>query len=196
MELEEDTLRGSVPGKTSLAYWFAPLFLCLVSATHLYQVKVRGQTPWIGGGFGMFASLEGPGSRLIEITLETTIGNIAVAPPQGPLDGLYTALRVLPSETNLRRYGEALMGLDWALETPRPAVSSLENLALPAAEKTETSPIVDPTPRLRAGATGDRSTGIEVRAVTLRLWQYRFELETRRVRMAPRLEVRVDGSAP
>lgn len=190
----EDAHTREEPLRTGsrFAYWFAPVLLCLVSVVHVYQVEVRGRTPWIGGGFGMFASLESVGSRMVQITLETDRGNIAVAPPPNAWWDRFMALRVHPNAGTLRRYGEGLAALTWVLESPAFRDQSLQNLAVPIEEKSPESVRLETTPRLRVARPDDEAPIVEVHAIRLRVWQSRFELDEKRVHVDPRLDLRIE----
>ncbi|MCE9527957.1 MAG: hypothetical protein K8R36_18100 [Planctomycetales bacterium] len=43
----------------------APVCLCAVAALHVYRVSACRQTPWKGGGFGMFSTTESEDSRFL-----------------------------------------------------------------------------------------------------------------------------------
>ena len=61
-------LRASVPPSSRL-FWrrvfLAPVCLCAVAALHLYRVSACRQTPWKGGGFGMFSTVDSEDSRFL-----------------------------------------------------------------------------------------------------------------------------------
>ena len=72
-----------VPGTTK--YWvrvmLAPICLLLVAGLHWYRVEFRDQTPWKGGGFAMFSTVDSPAARSMRFYLLTTEGEIVVEPP-------------------------------------------------------------------------------------------------------------------
>ncbi|MBC7856056.1 MAG: hypothetical protein IAF94_21715 [Pirellulaceae bacterium] len=61
-------LRASGPPPSRL-FWrrvfVAPVCLCAVAALHFYRVSACGQTPWKGGGFGMFSTANSEDSRFL-----------------------------------------------------------------------------------------------------------------------------------
>jgi hypothetical protein len=63
--------------------WTAPAILLLVAAAQAYQVRVHDLTPWKGGGFGMFSTVDNPRRRIVRCYL---VGE----------DGRDTPLRIPP----------------------------------------------------------------------------------------------------
>ncbi|MDG2390966.1 MAG: hypothetical protein P8M30_16790, partial [Planctomycetaceae bacterium] len=50
------------PGRKLLVL-FTPLLLVVVALTQIVRAYTVDQSPWKGGGFGMFASVDSPGNR-------------------------------------------------------------------------------------------------------------------------------------
>ncbi len=49
--------------------WTAPAILLLIAAAQAYQVRVHDLTPWKGGGFGMFSTVDNPRRRIVRCYL-------------------------------------------------------------------------------------------------------------------------------
>lgn len=78
----------------------APLCLCAVAALHAYRVSACRQTPWKGGGFGMFSTVGSEDSRFLRCWEN---GHTAVPVP-GYLGREELRTRVAPSPQRLERF--------------------------------------------------------------------------------------------
>lgn len=85
-----------------------PLIMLAVAATHAIRVETESQSPWVGGAFGMFATVDGP-SRVLEI--ETKDGSVRV-PTSG--NNYLKRAAALPTPAELDRLVSTLreQGLD------------------------------------------------------------------------------------
>jgi hypothetical protein len=88
----------------------APILLCLVAAVQIARVLLLAQTPWKGGGFGMFASIDRPETRFAKAYLLTDRGEMPALVPALPA-GL--AMRTTPTPENLGRLADELGGYNW-----------------------------------------------------------------------------------
>lgn len=50
-----------------LQFWFVPLLLIVIALRQLFLVSTVKLTPWKGGGFGMFSSIDRPSNRVVEV---------------------------------------------------------------------------------------------------------------------------------
>ncbi len=83
--------------------------LLLVATFQMVLANFARLSPWKGGGFGMFASLDDVRSRRLRYYAVADNGErFALLSAAGDVE--YDA-RVLPTETNFRRVAEALLGL-------------------------------------------------------------------------------------
>ncbi len=55
-------------------FWFVPLLLIIVALRQIFLVSTTKLSPWKGGGFGMFSSIDKPSKRVIEVRGLTTTG--------------------------------------------------------------------------------------------------------------------------
>lgn len=57
-----------------LQFWFVPILLMVVALRQITLVSTIDLTPWKGGGFGMFSSIDRPSNRVIEVRGLTATG--------------------------------------------------------------------------------------------------------------------------
>jgi len=91
-------LLASVPAALMLA----------VAATQLVLVETAELSPWKGGGFGMFATLDGGPNRHVRIYLEAGPARNAVTPGSPALRKLAEQTGTLPTRRMLERLGTAI----------------------------------------------------------------------------------------
>ncbi len=61
------------------------VLLCLVALHHAYRVSREGLTPWKGGGFGMFSTIDSQAQRFVRLSVTTEGGEtLAVQDPPTP----------------------------------------------------------------------------------------------------------------
>lgn len=98
--------------KNTSNLYLAPAVLCAIAFFQIFRCYAIHQTPWKGGGFGMFATTDSPGNRFVRVKLLTEKGEFAVPPP-GHLKALTMLLQTAPSESNLAAMGDRLMAETW-----------------------------------------------------------------------------------
>lgn len=92
--------------------WLAPICLCLVAGLHLWRVTTAGQTPWKGGGFGMFSTIDAEHARFVRAYLQTVGGERPVMIPQD-LEKKVAELRAAPNEQGLEELANRLVQRQW-----------------------------------------------------------------------------------
>ena len=98
--------------------WVAPLILTMVAVTQVLVATISDLTPWRGGGFGMFSTLDSPNQRFLRVAATTsTEGEVLVDLRElFPDDsrGRTEVLKALaqPSRSNLDRLGSTLGSAD------------------------------------------------------------------------------------
>ncbi|HSR69624.1 MAG TPA: hypothetical protein VLU25_16960 [Acidobacteriota bacterium] len=84
-----------------------PFLLILVALLQIYRAHALQQSPWRGGGFGMFASIDAPSNRFVRCYLLTASGEIPAAlPPEA--NPLVAKLQVVPAPKGLARLAALL----------------------------------------------------------------------------------------
>lgn len=104
------TARAQLLARTAAA----PLVLLVVLAVHVSMRSSADLTPWKGGGFGMFSTIDSPGTRVLRVELETDVGTVPVAVPSGLRD-LAGAAKTAPSAERLLRLADELASQWWAV---------------------------------------------------------------------------------
>ncbi len=85
--------------------------LCLVATVQIALAQLGGLSPWLGGGFGMFATIDSRSERHLAALLETPGLRRPVRIP-GELEDLALRTRVLPTEARLRHFGARLLAYE------------------------------------------------------------------------------------
>lgn len=147
-----------------------PLILVIVAGTQLYNAHFRNLTPWEGGGFGMFSTVDSLENRLLRCTLITDRGDFPVEVPPS----LHHSLRKstsIPALERLSDFARQLAQLNW--EPSRRSAKSDKSNGADAPEpeytmiaKGEYYGHTSHSPQLEAG---DRATVVGVRVEVMRL---------------------------
>jgi hypothetical protein len=157
----------------------APLVLLAVAGRHV-QLRVSSDlTPWKGGGFGMFSTVDSPGTRLVRVEVTTELGRLPVAMPAG-LQDLAAEVRAAPSSGRTAELAQALAGELWvaprlpgAGDAASPEDAALDQFALEALATVAPVDVVQAVPR----AAFDPATQQQVRVEAVEVAVYRLEVE-------------------
>jgi len=86
----------------------APGLLVAVACTQIVLAKTADLSPWLGGGFGMFATLDSRGERHLTILAESSglLRELAM-PPE--LEDQAERVRALPSPPRLQALARAIL---------------------------------------------------------------------------------------
>jgi len=152
----------------------APILLVLVAVIQNVVAHTTTLTPWKGGGFGMFSTVDDPDARWVRCYVVTNGREVAVeAPPSVARDlGVISAL---PTHRRLETLAGDLSRYRWVN-----ADFDRDPKGAPAA-----CPPAGEPPVIRAWETGERepkaSEIAPVDAIRVELWRLRFDLPSRRV---------------
>lgn len=94
----------------------APVLLCIVAARQIVLVHTERLTPWKGGGFGMFATVESGATRVVRVRLEKHVADkLLVLPVKLPpeLGPLMTELAQRPTHSAAENLAIVLSNLTW-----------------------------------------------------------------------------------
>ena len=162
------TKRGAL---AMLRLWAMPVLLAIIALVHMARVRAYHQTPWKGGGFGMFSTIDKPSSRFFRCTLMTPDGNFPVTIPTSH-QKLAERLKIAPSPGNLKKIGNHLLATSWQLEDgalhPVQSVDSWDNHHPPGMGKVKVTGATVEVWRLRMASDGPRLTGELVDQVTVK----------------------------
>ncbi len=104
-----------------------PVALLLVGVSnHLWQVQRHQLSPWLGAGFGMFATTDVGSARQVYLTAVLADGSEQEIALGEPYDDTLKRTRGLPSDSWLGRLAEATfqaLGAASAIEFPSPPVA-------------------------------------------------------------------------
>jgi hypothetical protein len=99
-----------------------PLILTIVALSQIGLAKTVGLTPWKGGGFGMFATLDHGAHRGIDVVIEAPERSEAQEIPAS-LEELAARAATCPSDWLLRQLGAAIVARERRYERPVTAVT-------------------------------------------------------------------------
>jgi hypothetical protein len=132
------------------SYLAVPLLLGIIACWQIYRVHFQHLSPWKGGGFGMFSTVDSPANRFLHCKLirnlqgpeGRTVEAHAVALPK--IDrhrDLLNGLRAMPNEPELRALAVDLSALRWTNTTPRrPDKTSSERQRITVFKKKDDEP--------------------------------------------------------
>ncbi len=109
------------PANRSLFYRraaLAPVCLCLVAALHGARVWTVNQTPWKGGGFGMFSTVDDESARFVRCYLVTPEGQLPLVVPPAA-QKLVAELRAAPTQAKLDELARRLAKASWRWKNER-----------------------------------------------------------------------------
>ena len=91
--------------------WWAALpavILAVVATAQVVQTQLRMLSPWKGGGFGMFATLDGRPFRYARLFVSAPERSEELAVPAS-LEDLAASVEILPGDTQLERLARAVV---------------------------------------------------------------------------------------
>lgn len=172
------------PMRRRLVLWFlAPALLVGVAGVHTYLVAAKNQTPWEGGGFGMFSTVDKRQARFVRCTLITSEEEARVRLPNH-LHTYVERLRARPTPARVRSLAQYLADATW-IEIPSDSLKS-------------TDAATDSSPRYRylpSHASSDHPR-VPVDAVRVDVWRYRFVSRPYGLEADPLLSATKSPTAP
>lgn len=130
------------------------VLLCLVALHQAYRVAREGLTPWKGGGFGMFSTIDSQAERFVRLFVTTEAGETLAVP--------------IPDE--YRRQVDRARLLPWA---PAPATLAADLLRQAWVRSGSPAPGGSSSPpRVRLAGRSALSDGQPVRAAAMRIEIY------------------------
>lgn len=147
------------PSPRELVLWFlTPALLLGVAGWHSYQVAAHDQTPWEGGGFGMFSTADKRQARFVRCHLLTPEDTAAVRLP-GHLNTFVERLRARPTEDGAVELANYLAEASW--------------VATPDSARLRSGEDVPPYQFEASRESADRPR-VPVDAVRIEVWRYRY----------------------
>ena len=189
--------------------WSAPLLLCAVACVQIYLALTNTLSPWKGGGFGMFSTVDSPDARFLRIYLINDNEETAVILPDS-LKTLGREVQTIPSSALLSELGQRMAQARWApyrltdpvrqYQNAQSHDDSLSGLAPPddhsAAKTLSDGQIVFPkllrmeekgAPRIKA------EEAVAFQRVRVEVWKYTLDPDSSQLKAAKFLETTVDA---
>lgn len=146
-----------------LVLWFlAPALLVAVAGGHSYQVATKNLTPWEGGGFGMFSTVDKRQARFVRCYLVTPTDEVLVRMPRH-LHTYVERLRALPTRERVEQLAGALARSTWVEAEDRPELPASSDSSTPAG-----------TYRYLPPSETSEQPEAPVEAVRVEVWRYEF----------------------
>lgn len=95
--------------------------LCVVALHHAYRVSREGLTPWKGGGFGMFSTIDSQAERFVRLSVTTEGGETLAVPIPAEYHRQVDRARLLPWAPATSALAADLLRQGWVvLGSPSP----------------------------------------------------------------------------
>jgi len=91
----------------------APLLLVLIACLQLTLARTRSLTPWKGGGFGMFSTVDSRDARFLRLFVKTADGEFPVGTPPNAREAVSRA-RSLPTHAQLETVAREIARSAWS----------------------------------------------------------------------------------
>jgi hypothetical protein len=113
-----------------LRHYPVPLIAILVAVMQCLAASKAGLSPWKGGGFGMFSTLDSPPNRALAILgYSKEHGTVRIVPAQAETGSLarraIARVKTLPTRSRLESLAAAVLAKPVALEALEPMSSAL-----------------------------------------------------------------------
>ncbi|QDU61305.1 hypothetical protein Pan216_21600 [Planctomycetes bacterium Pan216] len=189
--MNDAEVSASAPTKTiKVIHTYLPLLLlCAIAVTQMIAAQVTSLTPWKGGGFGMFSTIDSTRARFVVVRLRTDKGPIVAEIPAS-LSYLLRKARATASRAELSRLAKRLASLPW-----RHAPEEFPSNDDPAAGLQPEKPPRHAVAVMRGDAPYPESERIDANAVEVGLLRYRFDPTTNELTSEPLLAVEIPVAA-
>ena len=97
--------------------WLPAALLCVVAIAQVGLARGAGLTPWKGGGFGMFSTLDHSAYRGVDVLIEAPDRSEQQAIPPS-LDKLAARTAAYPADALLRRLAEGVVARERRYNRP------------------------------------------------------------------------------
>lgn len=184
---------------------FSPaVLLCVIAGVQIYRAKTGALSPWKGGGFGMFSTVDSPAARFVRIYLITDHDEIPLMMPS-ELSAQAQEVRTIPTRDRLRGIADRISSSQWVPYQLDSAVERYHGLISTNLHNRDAQSIAANRAQqinlgaaniLRMARPGEnpspRNPPIEFRRVRAELWMIKFDSQTAQLRAAKFLEVTVE----
>ena len=172
--------------------YLAPALLILVACFQMFSAYANDQSPWKGGGFGMFSTVDSPGARFLKIYLVSENGEVAVRPPSR-LSHLQQKVRTMPTQENLDLLARTLSEETW-VRAPFPYLfysaetnGGQQQTAIPGASLEIDTEFLTRS-KLPQEPEFPAEFLVAYESIRVELWKYHYETESSTLRAIKQLE--------
>jgi hypothetical protein len=144
--------------------------LTVVALLQLTLAHAGTLTPWKGGGFGMFATVDSRGTRFFRVRVATGDGEVAVPLPPETRDAASRQI-ARPSRAGLAALAESTARTEWVADGDGGRPRAAHHPPRPSR-----------SPRLRPGRPHEAEAVVPVRGARVELWRYSFDARTSELR--------------
>jgi hypothetical protein len=99
-----------------VAAWLPALLLLTVAAHHVVRVRQDGLTPWKGGGFGMFSTIDSQSHRRVRVFATTFDGRTMALEPGDEFEYDLRRARFLPKSWQVAQLATRLAKSEWTIQ--------------------------------------------------------------------------------
>jgi len=168
--------------RQAVAWLLAPALLLGVAGMHTYLVETKRQTPWEGGGFGMFSTMDKRQARFVRCVLVTPEQAVPVRTP-AHLDTYVERMRARPTTVRARRLAQFLADAEWVRSDPARVDTAIGASDRPAGLY-----------RYRPPSEMTNRPTVVVESVRVEIWRYRFRTRSYQLRARPLVRVTASRS--
>jgi hypothetical protein len=200
--------------RKKLLVYGAPVLLCVIAGTQIYFARTTLLSPWKGGGFGMFSTVDSPAARFLRIFLITKNEEIPILLPPD-MNTTAQQVRTIPTEAGLRNIARYVSRGQWVAYQMDSAVDHYRDLLSKYSAADGDLTRHDQIPDRNAVTAADRKVidfgearilrrlqvgesvsphnpPIEFTKVRAELWMIKFDAQTSQLRAARVFEITVD----
>lgn len=98
--------------RKNLFVYAAPALLCVIASGQIYVARTTLLSPWKGGGFGMFSTVDSPAARFLRIYLVTQDEEIPIL-LSSDMNARAQKMRTIPTESGLRNIADDVSRVQW-----------------------------------------------------------------------------------
>jgi hypothetical protein len=181
--------RLAAPQVDGLRRLAVPALLIVVACAQIYFAKTHDLTPWKGGGFGMFSTVDDPKARWVRFYAITNGREIPTGAPD-QFDRPIARLRAMPSQQALQQLADDYARMrfvddsfDENIKAERRQNADPIAAAHGQPPVASSAPVAGAGPSLRVWEPDERepkpSELAAIQSVRLELWRWRFDLHSR-----------------
>jgi hypothetical protein len=176
-----------VGNRDGLLALIAPTILFVVAAFQIWSAHAHALSPWKGGGFGMFSTVDSPAARFVRIYVFEGFAKYPVPVPE-ELSRDVREVRTIPTPERLQRLAGNLSDGQWVEYSPMSATSYYSLLTGPPLSEGTGGPeqIKSGSVRFVQRVSNDEiplptSRVLKATGIAVELWSYSFDSRRNRL---------------